>query len=254
MAPPPPLEVAPTVLVSGAKGGVGKSTVAMLLARRLAASGLAVGLLDADLTTPSQALLFGVREPPRVRDGLMEPAQRDGVRLLSTGMFGEADTPFVWHGLALRGFLLQALRDVRWGALDVLLVDMPAGTGETHVALLEIARVTAALLVTAPGAAARADLLRLAAMLRRLEVAVLGVVVNAPLPGRCPQCGHVQQVDAGGTDVPGGGLALLGRLPWLGDGDRLGGGAGPPAAWRLPPAAAALLDSVEGVLRAAIDA
>lgn len=168
------------VLVAGGKGGVGRTTVAAGLAFALAREH-EVGLLDADLSSPNLPVLLGAHGPPLVRDGKIVPAHAsDGaatVPLMSTGLFGRPDTVFAWQGPSLVGVLRQFLRDVDWGRLDYLVVDVPAGTGQVHAALLDALTPDAAVVVTTSSALALADTRR---CLRFLEdvLPVAAIVEN----------------------------------------------------------------------------
>ncbi|HEX6150381.1 Mrp/NBP35 family ATP-binding protein [Nocardioides sp.] len=162
--------------VASGKGGVGKSTVTTNLAAALAVQGLRVGVLDADVWGYSQTLLFGVRRAPVAVPGLMFPVRAHGVRLMSVGFFVDDDEPVVWRGPMLHKALEQFLEDVYWGDLDVLLVDLPPGTGDVSLSVLELLPDAAMLLVTTPQIAAESVAGRVGRMARNARMPVAGVV------------------------------------------------------------------------------
>lgn len=168
------------VLVAGGKGGVGRTTVAAGLAFALAREH-EVGLLDGDLSSPNLPALLGVSGPPRVRDGMMVPAlASDGaatVSLMSTGLFGRPDTVFAWQGPLLRGVVRQFVRDVDWGKPDYLVVDLPAGAGPVHAALIDVLAPDAAVVVTTADPLAVADTRRCVRFLEDV-VPVAAIVEN----------------------------------------------------------------------------
>jgi ATP-binding protein involved in chromosome partitioning len=171
-------ELGRVVAVSSAKGGVGKSTVAVNLAVALTAKGLRVGLMDADIYGPNIPRMFGTFERPRVIEGKIEPLEAHGVRLISLGFLVDRDAPAIWRGPIIMKVIQQFLRDVRWGELDYLLVDMPPGTGDAQLSLVQSIAVAGAVIVTTPQEMAVGDALRGAKMFERVNVPVLGVVEN----------------------------------------------------------------------------
>lgn len=204
------------VAVASAKGGVGKSTVAANLALALAARGLRVGLLDADVYGPSLPLLFGTRGPVTVtHNQRLAPVEKFGLKLMSVGFFVEEEAPVIWRGPVVMSLVRQFLRDVAWGDLDVLVVDLPPGTGDAPLSLLQLIRVAGAVIVTTPQKVALADVERGVAMFQKVEVPVLGVVENMAMYA-CPHCGAEDRLFASGAaDLLQEKLALtlLGRLP-----------------------------------------
>jgi ATP-binding protein involved in chromosome partitioning len=166
------------IAVSSGKGGVGKSTVAANLAIALAARGLRVGLMDADVYGPNIPRMFGRFERPAVRDGRMQPLEAHGVRLISLGFIVDRDAPAIWRGPIIMKVIQQFLRDVDWGELDYLVVDMPPGTGDAQLSLVQTIAVAGAVIVTTPQEMAVGDALRGARMFERVNVPVLGVVEN----------------------------------------------------------------------------
>lgn len=175
------------VLSCGGKGGVGKSTVAVNLATILTSMGLQVGLLDADLQGPSIPTMLGLSDRPRVVRGKIQPVALNGLKVMSSGLLASAEQTFAWKGPLLRGALKQMLRDVAWGALDVLVIDTPPGTGDLHMALMTLVDVTGAVIVTTPQRVAVADTRRSMTMLRSIGVPIRAVVQNMSY-FVCPHC------------------------------------------------------------------
>src|SRR5262245_21457076 len=204
------------VAVASGKGGVGKSTVAVNLAVGLAARGLRTGLLDADIYGPSVPMMMGVTtERPgidREARGIV-PFERYGVRFMSLGSLVDRDTAVIWRGPMVMKAIEQLLRDVLWGELDVLVVDLPPGTGDAQLTISQKVRLAGAVIVTTPQDVALADAIKGIAMFRKVGVAVLGVVENMST-FVCPSCGTT-------TDVfgHGGGRRESERLeaPFLGE-------------------------------------
>ncbi len=183
VAPPPPLppeqpNLGRIVAVSSGKGGVGKSTVAANLAVALAAAGHAVGLMDADVYGPNIPRMFGIFDKPPVLEGKIRPLVAFGVRLMSLGFLVERDAPAIWRGPIIMKVVQQFLRDVDWGQLDYFIVDLPPGTGDAQLSLVQATHVAGALIVTTPQEMAVGDALRGAKMFERVGVPVVGVVEN----------------------------------------------------------------------------
>jgi ATP-binding protein involved in chromosome partitioning len=176
------------IAVSSGKGGVGKSTVAVNLAVALAQRGVRVGLMDADIYGPNVPRMLGVNAPPPVIDEKIIPLESFGVKVMSIGFLMERDQPAIWRGPIVMKVVTQFLRDVRWGELDVLLVDMPPGTGDAQLSLVQATQVAGALIVTTPQDVATGDALRGAKMFQRVAVPVLGIVENMSW-FECPHCG-----------------------------------------------------------------
>jgi ATP-binding protein involved in chromosome partitioning len=181
--------VAHIVAVASAKGGVGKSTVATNLAVALAHRGRRVGLVDADVYGPSLPIMFGTEARPRVTaDRRIHPVEQYGVQLVSMGFFLDDQSPVIWRGPIVMGIVRQFLRDVEWGALDVLIVDLPPGTGDAQLTLVQQVPITGGVIVTTPQDVALLDVGRGMAMFAQVATPVLGVVEN--MSGYvCPHCG-----------------------------------------------------------------
>ena len=179
--PPPPPEMPDLgriIAISSGKGGVGKSTVSANLAVALAGAGRRVGLMDADVYGPNIPRMFGVSERPPVMGGKIQPLEAHGVRLMSLGLLVERDAPAIWRGPIIMKIVTQFLRDVNWGPLDYFLVDLPPGTGDAQLSLVQATHVSGALIVTTPQEMAVGDALRGARMFERVGVPVLGIVEN----------------------------------------------------------------------------
>lgn len=166
------------IAVSSGKGGVGKSTVTVNIAVALAKLGKRVGLMDADIYGPNIPRMMGVNEPPPVQNEKIQPLEAFGVKLISLGFLIERDQPAIWRGPIVMKIITQFLRDVQWGQLDYLLVDMPPGTGDAQLSLVQATQVSGAIIVTTPQEVAVGDALRGAKMFERVGVPVVGVVEN----------------------------------------------------------------------------
>lgn len=206
------------IAVSSAKGGVGKSTLASNLALAMVRLGKRVGLMDSDVFGPSLPLMFGITGRPEIGDDKrIFPIHKFGVAVMSIGFFLDDTSPVIWRGPMVMGLVRQFLKDVNWGELDVLLVDMPPGTGDAALTLVQQVPLAGAVIVTTPQEIATLDTERGIAMFRQVNTPVLGIIEN--MSGyACPHCGNVDDVfGSGGAqsvgehfDVP-----LLGRLPLL---------------------------------------
>jgi ATP-binding protein involved in chromosome partitioning len=180
-APPQALEqpsLGKIIAVSSGKGGVGKSTVAGNIAVALAQAGARVGLMDADVYGPDIPRMFGVNARPPVIQGKIQPLEAHGVKLMSLGFLVERDAPAIWRGPIIMKIINQFLRDVDWGELDYFLVDLPPGTGDAQLSLVQATHVAGAVIVTTPQEVAVGDALRGAKMFERVGVPVVGVVEN----------------------------------------------------------------------------
>ena len=174
--------------ISSGKGGVGKSTVSANLAAALARKGLRVGLMDADIYGPNVPRMMGVDEKPPVTGGKIQPLDAHGVKLMSLGFIVEREAPAIWRGPIIMKIIQQFLRDVAWGELDYFLVDLPPGTGDAQLSLVQIIHLHGAIIVTTPQQMATGDSLRGAKMFERVGVRVLGVVENMSYYV-CDHCG-----------------------------------------------------------------
>ncbi len=219
-APPPPQPVefphlGRVVAVSSGKGGVGKSTVAVNLAVALARKGLRVGLMDADIYGPNVPRMFGVFEKPAVVGGKIQPLQAWGVRLMSLGFLVDRDAPAIWRGPIIMKIVQQFLRDVDWGELDYFVVDLPPGTGDAQLSLVQSCHVSSAIIVTTPQEMAVGDALRGARMFERVNVPVAGIVENMG-PFTDPATGRRYEIfgSGGGRRLADElGVPLLGSVP-----------------------------------------
>jgi ATP-binding protein involved in chromosome partitioning len=166
------------IAISSGKGGVGKSTVAVNLAISLAKAGKRVGIMDADIYGPNMPLMLGVDAAPAVRDEKIIPLEAHGIKVISLGFLIEKDQPAIWRGPIVMKIITQFLRDVNWGQLDYFLVDMPPGTGDAQLSLVQATQVHGAVVVTTPQQVAVGDALRGVKMFERTAVPVLGIVEN----------------------------------------------------------------------------
>ena len=208
------------IAVASGKGGVGKSTVAVNLAYALSRAGHKVGLLDADIYGPSVPLMSGIQvQKPSVEDEKLLPLEKDGIKLMSIGFLTEDDQALIWRGPMVQTALYQMLRDVKWGEesdpLDVLVIDMPPGTGDAQLTLAQKVPVTGAVIVSTPQDLALIDARKAIEMFYKTEVPVLGLVENMSTY-ICSQCGHEEHIfghggakkEAEQMDIP-----FLGDIP-----------------------------------------
>ncbi|MBI4503444.1 MAG: Mrp/NBP35 family ATP-binding protein [Gemmatimonadetes bacterium] len=203
------------VAVSSGKGGVGKSTVSANLAVELARRGGRVGLMDADIYGPNIPRMFGLTGKPAVRGTHIVPLERYGVKVMSLGLLVERDAPAIWRGPIITKIIQQFLRDVDWGDLDYLIVDLPPGTGDAQLSLAQAVPLRGGLIVTTPQEVAIGDALRGAKMFERVNVPVLGVIENMSYFA-CPHCGkHTEIFLKGGGErlAKELGVPLLGQIP-----------------------------------------
>ena len=234
--------VANIIAVGSGKGGVGKSTVASNLAVALARQGLRVGLLDADIYGPSQPKMMGVDRRPASPDGkTIIPLQAHGVTMISIGLMLKGDDDAViWRGPMLMGALQQLLTQVAWGTLDVLLIDMPPGTGDIQLTLCSKYDVRGAIVVSTPQDVALLDARKALRAFQTLKTPVLGLIENMSTY-ICPKCGHEDHIFGEGgvrTEALKQGIPFLGELP-LSVEVRLAGDGGMPVAATDSPVAAA---------------
>ena len=181
------------IAVASGKGGVGKSTVAVNLALGLSALGLKVGLLDADIYGPSVPRLLAIKEKPRSDGKTLKPIERFGIKAMSIGFLVNEDTPMIWRGPMVMSALTQMLGDVEWAPLDVLVVDMPPGTGDAQLTLAQRVPLKGAIIVSTPQDLALIDARKGLAMFRTTAVPVLGIVENMST-FHCPHCGKESHI------------------------------------------------------------
>ena len=245
--PPPPIPQPPKmpipgvknlVAVASGKGGVGKTTVSVNLALALTRMGATVGLLDADVYGPNVPIMLGTDEQPQaLSEREILPVQAQGIKLISMGLLNPGDKPMIWRGPMLHSVMTQFLRSVVWGELDYLLIDLPPGTGDVQLSLIQLVPVTGAVLVTTPSTVALADVRKAMEMFRQVNVEIIGVVENMSFFS-CPHC-------QGKIDVFGHGegrrIADTYGVPLLGEIEidpkiRIGGDTGKPVALLGPDA------------------
>jgi ATP-binding protein involved in chromosome partitioning len=185
------------IAVSSGKGGVGKSTVATNLAVALAKEGAKVGLMDADVYGPNIPGMLGVSGEPYVQNERIIPLEGHGVKVISIGLLVDRDQPAIWRGPIIMKIITQFLRDVAWGTLDYFIVDMPPGTGDAQLSLVQATMVHGAIIVTTPQDVSAGDALRGAKMFERVNVPVLGIVENMSY-FECPHCGKPSSIFGSG--------------------------------------------------------
>lgn len=243
------------IAVASGKGGVGKSTVSVNLAVALAKAGATVGLLDADITGPNIPMMLGIEgQPTASANNKIVPLERHGVKAISIQFFVPEGQPIVWRGPLIGGAISQFLRDVEWGELDYLVVDLPPGTSDAQLTLAQAVPISGTVLVTTPQDVALSDVAKALAMLQRLNVPIVGIVENMSA-FVCPHCGEPTEIfGRGGGErfAQEHGIAFLGKVP-LDVTVRQGGDAGVPAvAQREPGPAAQALEHVAGLVAAAM--
>ena len=204
------------IAVASGKGGVGKSTTAVNLALGLAANGISTGLLDADIYGPSMPRMLDVKEKPESIDGKqLKPIERYGIKTMSIGYIVAEDTPMIWRGPMVSSALEQMLRDVQWGDLDVLVVDMPPGTGDAQLTLAQRVALAGAVIVSTPQDIALVDARKGLNMFRKVAVPVLGIVENMSY-FLCPKCGERSEIFGHGgahEEADKLGVPFLGEIP-----------------------------------------
>ncbi len=248
-ARPPIPGVRNLIAVGSGKGGVGKTTVAVNLAVALARQGNRVGLLDADVYGPNVPLMMGLRAQPQAIGERIQPLERHGLRVMSMGFLNPGDKPLVWRGPMLHSVIQQFLRGVDWGELDYLIIDLPPGTGDVQITLIQTAPLTGAIGVTTPSGVSLEDARKAINMFEQVRVPLLGLVENMSYLA-CPHCGERIDVfshGGGKQTAEAMNVFFLGELP-LDPAVRVGGDTGQPIALdNSSPNAAAFLGLAERV-------
>ena len=244
------------IAVGSGKGGVGKSTVAANLAVALAAGGASTGLLDSDIYGPSIPLMMGITGQPETSGKRILPLENHGVRTMSIGYLLESDeAPVIWRGPMVMKALTQFLRDVEWGELDYLVIDLPPGTGDAQLTLVQSVPLAGAVVVTTPQDVALIDAKKAVAMFRRTEVPILGIVENMSSYA-CPSCGHQEPIfghGGGRREAERLGVPFLGEIP-LDTRVREGGDEGKPIVVARPDSVvAAIFRDIAGALRSTLE-
>jgi len=204
------------ILVGSGKGGVGKSTVTVNLAVALAKAGYQVGLMDADLYGPSIPTMFAIDKQPEANEkGQIIPFEKYGLKLISIGFLLEDDKPVIWRGPLLHKAIQQFMKDVQWGELDFLLIDLPPGTGDVQLSVAQSTRVSCAVAVSTPQDVALIDVKKATSMFQALQIPLLGVVENMSY-FRCTDCGSIHHIFGGNTTISTGDkleTEVLGKIP-----------------------------------------
>lgn len=230
------------IAVASGKGGVGKTTVSVNLALALAQSGAAVGLLDADIYGPNVPRMLGEPGRPKADDGKIVPLVRYGLKVISVGYLLGDRSPIIWRGPLVAQALRQLLHDVRWGELDYLIVDLPPGTGDAQLTLVQAVPLTGGVIVTTPSAVALMDAEKGLQMFREARVPILGIVENMSY-FVCPHCQGETDIFSrgGGRKVSESlGVSFLGEIP-INPAIREGGDTGAPVVVAKPESAEALI-------------
>jgi len=239
------------VAVGSGKGGVGKTTVAVNLAVALAGMGHKTGLMDADVYGPNVPLMMGIQEMPAVHHERIVPLEQYGVRLMSMGFLNPGDKPLIWRGPMLHSVMQQFIRGVDWGDLDYLIIDLPPGTGDVQLSLIQTAPLSGAIVVTTPSDVSLEDARKAVHMFQEVKVEVLGIVENMSYLN-CPHCHkRVDVFGAGGgrRTAKAMGVHFLAELA-LDPEVRAGGDSGRPVAMRdsADPHAAAYIDLAKAMV------
>jgi ATP-binding protein involved in chromosome partitioning len=217
------------IAVGSGKGGVGKTTVTVNLAVALAQTGASVGLMDADIYGPNVPLMMGIEGRPYAVDNKIQTLSNYGVRVMSMGFLAADDTPLIWRGPMLHSVIQQFLRQVDWGQLDYLLIDLPPGTGDVQLSLTQTVPLMGAIVVSTPQDVALQDARKAILMFRQVHVDILGIVENMSY-FQCPKCNertHIFSHGGGATTAANFGVPFLGEVP-LNTSIREGGDGGKP--------------------------
>jgi ATP-binding protein involved in chromosome partitioning len=203
------------IAVSSGKGGVGKSTVTVNLSVALRQLGFRVGLMDADIYGPNIPMMMGVTVPPVKEGDRINPADGQGVKVMSMGFFVPEETPVVWRGPMVHGAIQQFFRDVNWGELDFLLIDLPPGTGDVPLTLSQLVPLTGAITVTTPQEVALSDVRKGMMMFKKVNVPLLGVIENMSyfVCGHCGERSEIFSFGGGERAAEKFGVPFLGRIP-----------------------------------------
>jgi ATP-binding protein involved in chromosome partitioning len=204
------------VAVASGKGGVGKSTTAVNLAAAFAQKGLKAGLLDADVYGPSIPRMLGLMGEPFLNENKkMEPLERDGIKVMSMGFLIDEDEPMIWRGPMVHGAIMQLFRDVAWGPLDILVVDLPPGTGDAQLTLVQTVPLAGAVIVSTPQDIALLDARKALAMFQKTDIPILGLVENMSY-FECPHCKKRSDIFSHGgarIEAENLGIPFLGEIP-----------------------------------------
>ncbi len=203
------------IAVASGKGGVGKSTTSVNLALAIASTGLKVGLLDADIYGPSMPRMMGLKEKPTVEGKILSPLEGYGIKVMSMGFLVEEETPMIWRGPMVISALTQMLREVAWGELDLLVVDMPPGTGDAQLTMSQQVPLAGAVIVSTPQDIALIDARKGLNMFKKVEVPILGLIENMST-FICPKCGEQSDIFGHGgarSEAERIGVPFLGEVP-----------------------------------------
>jgi ATP-binding protein involved in chromosome partitioning len=243
------------IAISSGKGGVGKSTVAANLAVALAQKGARVGLMDADVYGPNIPMMMGAPTPPEQQDGKIKPAESHGVKLISMGYFVPEETAVVWRGPMIHTAIQQFFRDVLWGDLEYLLIDLPPGTGDAQLTLSQLVPLCGAITVTTPQEVALHDVRKGMMMFQKVNVPLLGIIENMSyfVCGHCGERTEIFSHGGGERAAEKVGVPFLGRIP-IDPAIRAGGDIGRPIMVADPesPQAAAFRQIADRVAEAVV--
>ena len=224
-----PKGISQIIAISSGKGGVGKTTVSVNIAIALSQAGARVGLLDADITGPNIPIMMGSQDPPIVENGKIIPKENYGIKYISMGVLVPPDQPVVWRGPMLDGVIKQFLRDVVWGELDYLIVDLPPGTGDAQLTICQAVPLAGGVIVTTPQDVALLDSKKSINMFKQMKVSILGIVENMSF-FICPKCNERTEIFSCGSGENAAntfGVPFLGRIPIELE-VRIGGDSGKP--------------------------
>jgi ATP-binding protein involved in chromosome partitioning len=208
-----------TIAIASAKGGVGKSTVAVNLAVALQQSGQRVGILDLDIYGPSLTTLLNIHTQPLIKEQKLQPVEKYNLKAVSFGMFIEGETPVIWRGPLVAKLISQFFEDINWGQLDYLVIDLPPGTGDAQLTMVQKILISGVIMVTTPQQLALIDVQKGAEMFRHVNTSVLGIIENMSY-FQCPHCGEKSYIFKGsGGQIESArlGVPLLGKIPLSAD-------------------------------------